>query len=152
MMIVCGTENSSCLAFSPSLVYLNLSFISIASWFPHTLFPVGLWYYTCLTCFGAFSFLSFASFSSLISHNASLSSHSHKSRFPFYSQNSWWSYAPSVSPGTRHSWWSPFTDLPFWTLSTLGSLRSRHAWHSRQDIWSWNARKTMTEYSTNFWK
>ena len=53
--------------------YLNLSVISMASWFPQTLFQVGLCYYTCLTCFGAFSLLSFVSFSSWISHNASVS-------------------------------------------------------------------------------
>ena len=44
-------------------VYLNFPVISTALWFPHTLFLVGLWYYTCLTSFGAFSFLSFVSFS-----------------------------------------------------------------------------------------
>ena len=44
-------------------VYLNHSVISIAVWFPHTLFPVGLCYYTCWTYFGAFSFLFFVSFS-----------------------------------------------------------------------------------------
>ena len=39
-------------------VYLNFAVIStaIATWFPHTLFPVGLCYYTRLTYFGAFSF------------------------------------------------------------------------------------------------
>ena len=136
-------------SFSPSLVYLNLSVISFAVWFPDTLFPVGLCYYTCLTCFDAFSFLSFVSFSSWISHNASLSFSPHKSLFTFYSLDSRWStlperpFAPSVSPWTRRSLWSFFTVLSFCTFPSQRSLRPRKTGHA---VWSWYAGKTMTQY------
>ena len=127
--------------------YLNHSVISTCVWFPHTLFLVGLWYYTCLTCFGAFSFLSFVSFLSLISRNASLSFHSHKSLFAFYPLDSSGStlsrgaFAPSVSSWTRHSLWSFITNLSLSTVLSVGSLRPGNAWYSRQTIGSWDARE-----------
>ena len=128
--------------------YLNLSVISTAVWFPHTLFPVGLWYYTCLTCFGAFSFVSLVSFSPWISHNALLSFHSQKSRLTFYSLDSSGStlpsrpFAPSVSSWTRHSLWSFTTNFSLSTIPSLGSLRTGNAWHSWHAIGSWDARET----------
>ena len=109
-------------------IYLNLSVISIAPWFPHTLFPVGLWYYTCLTCFGAFSFLSFVSFSSLISDNAWLFFLSHRSRFTFYSHISWRStlprrpFSPSVSSWTQHYFGSFITNFSLSAVLSLDSL------------------------------
>ena len=43
--------------FTYTLIFPVIS-TAIATWFPRTLFPVGLWYYTCLTCFGTFPPLS----------------------------------------------------------------------------------------------
>ena len=95
--------------------------------------------------------LSFVSFSSLISHNASLSFHSHKSRFTFDSLYSCRAtlprrpLAPSVSSWTRHSLWSRITYLSFYTFPSLGSLRSGSPGYSRHSIWTWNTGKTMAE-------
>ena len=137
-----------------SFIYLNFPVIStaIAIWFPYTLFPIGLWYYTCLTCFGAFSFLSIVSFSSLISRNASLSCHFFKSWFIFYSLNSWRSTLPRswgplrpLSAWTQHSLWSLATNLSFYTFPSLGSLRSGKTGFCRHSIWAWNVGKTSSE-------
>ena len=128
-------------------MYLDLSVISTALWFPYTLFPLCLWYYTCLTCFGAFSFLSFVSFSSLISHNVSLSFHSQRSRFTFCSLNSWIRSSqkalrafcllldPAFLAISCHRF-VPFVP-PFPEV-----LAARERPHSRHAIWSWNARET----------
>ena len=136
--------------------YLNLSVISIAIWFPHTLFPVGLWYYTCLTCFGAFSFLSFVSFLSLISHDASLSFHSHNASLSFHSEKSLLafhslnssgstlskgSFEPSVSSWTRHYLRFFLANLSFYAFPSLESVWPRDARHSRYTIWSWYTRE-----------
>ena len=64
-------------------------------------------------------------------------------------------FAPTVSSWTRHSLQSLITNLSFCTFPSLGPLRSRDAWHSRDAIWPWNAWKTMTQYrflkiKTNF--
>ena len=126
--------------------YLDLSVITIAFWLPHTLFPVGLWYYTCLTCFDAFSFLSFVSFSSLISHNASLSFHSHSSssQLSFHS-HSFHSHNASLSfysHSSLLSFYSQKSLLTFHSLNSLGSSLPRgfytpsvSSW-TRHSLWS----------------
>ena len=129
--------------------YLNLSVISAAFGFPHTLFPVGLWYYTCLidllwrfvlSLLCLLFFLDFPQCLTLLSYPQVpvdllfpwfLVVHS--SRRPF---------APSVSSWTRHSLWSFITNFSLSTVPSLESLWTGNAWHSRHAIGSWDARET----------
>ena len=143
------------------LIYLNLSFISVDVWCPHTLFPVGLcttldWLALTLSPFSPLS--PFLPWFPTMPRSPLIPA---IPRSPFNPTSPCWPLMPltpvgplfpgspsrPLSPlGDLVILWSLITCLSFYTFPSLKSLRSGSPGYSRHSIWTWNAGKTMAEY------